>query len=122
MWVPNTGTHTIRRRIQHQASARASAGPLGIQASARGSQAAGFAILPSAGSTKDATRPAAVCADSDSAAGTPSAVAGIGTGPFGGSAEVLERRDATELSLGVDRCSELVQVDGLRVGDHDQVD
>ena len=47
---------------------------------------------------------------------------GIGTGPFGGSAEVLERRDATELSLGVDRCSELVQVDGLRVGDHDQVD
>jgi hypothetical protein len=42
---------------------------------------------------------------------------GIGTVPFGGSAEVLERRDATELSLGVDRCSELVQVDVLRVGD-----
>jgi hypothetical protein len=78
VWVPNTSTHTIRRRIQHQASAGASVGPLmpGIQASACGFQAAGFAILPSAGSTKDATRPAAVCADSDSAAGTPSAVAG----------------------------------------------
>ena len=74
VWVPNTGPHTIRRRIQYQGSAE----PLvrGIQASACGSQAAGFAILPSAGSTKDATRPAAVCADSDSAAGTPSAVAG----------------------------------------------
>src|SRR5450756_412593 len=67
-----------RRQIQHQASAGASAGLLvpGIQASACGSQAAGFELLPSAGSTKDATRRAAVCAERGSVTGTPLAVAG----------------------------------------------
>jgi hypothetical protein len=40
----------------------------------------------------------------------------------GGLAEALERRDAAEFSLGADRCPELVKIDGLRAGDHDQVD
>ena len=69
---------TYRRLLAPQASVGAAVGSLvsGIQASACGFQAAGFGRLPSAGSTKDATRPAAVCAEKDSAAGTPFAVAG----------------------------------------------
>jgi hypothetical protein len=74
LWVP------IMALTGHapQASAGASAELLvpGIQASACESQTAVFEILPSAGSTKDATRPAAACAERDSAAGTPFAVAG----------------------------------------------
>jgi hypothetical protein len=43
---------------------------------------------------------------------------GVGMGSFGGDAEVLERRDAAEISFGGDGYSKLVEADGQRVGDH----
>ena len=67
-----------RRLLAPQVSAGTVAWLLlsGIQVSAGGFQVARFGCVPSAGSTKDATKSAAVYAVKDSAAGTPFAVAG----------------------------------------------
>jgi hypothetical protein len=67
-----------RRLLAPQVSAGAVVWLLlsGIQVSACGFQVAGFGWSLSAGSMKDATKSAAVCAVKDSAAGTPFAVAG----------------------------------------------